>query len=238
MFEQTLTLLSRRAASAPVLLILEDLHWADTSTLDLVVYLAHNLDDQPVLLLATYRADEPTSTERLWRLADGVRRSGSGEVLELGPLENDELAALLEAHAGSRLAPGLTETIVTRSEGNPFYAEELLAASGRGGDLPHRLRDLLLQRVDGLDDPTQSLLRVAAAAGRDVAYPLLSPIAGMPERDVRDSLRQSVEHGVLVADQATGTFRFRHALLAEAIYATILPGEREELHARPPSSLR
>ena len=73
---------------------------------------------------------------------------------------------------------------------------------------------------------------MAAAAGRDVGYPLLRAVAALPEHDVRESLRQAVEHGVLVAEQATGSFRFRHALLAEAIYATILPGEREELHAR------
>ena len=83
-----------------------------------------------------------------------------------------------------------------------------------------------------LDRRTQSLLRVAAAAGRDVGYPVLCAVSQLPERHVRKSLRQAVEHGVLAADQARGSFRFRHALLAEAIYATILPGEREELHAR------
>ena len=76
-FEGTLALLTECADSAPVLLVLEDLHWADTSTLDLVVFLAHNLHDRRVLVLATYRADEPASAERMRRLADGVRRSGS-----------------------------------------------------------------------------------------------------------------------------------------------------------------
>jgi DNA-binding CsgD family transcriptional regulator/tetratricopeptide (TPR) repeat protein len=231
-FEETLALLTERAAAAPVLIVLEDLHWADRSTLDLVVFLAHNVDNRPVLLLATYRADELSSAERMRRLADGVRRSESGVVLQLGPLADDELTLLVAARAESALPAGLTAAIVTRSEGNPFFAEELLAAAGTSGELPHRLQDLLLQRVDGLDDSTLSLLRVAAAAGRDVAYTLLSPVAGLSERDVRESLRQAVERGVLVASQATGTFRFRHALLAEAIYATILPGEREELHAR------
>ena len=86
-FEDTLALLTDRAAFTPVLVVLEDLHWADTSTLDLLVFLAHNLVDQQVLLLATYRADELASAERMRRLADGVRRSDSGLVLELGPLE-------------------------------------------------------------------------------------------------------------------------------------------------------
>jgi DNA-binding CsgD family transcriptional regulator len=231
-FEQTLALLTDRAAVAPVLLVLEDLHWADTSTLDLVVFLAHNLHDRRVLLLATYRADEPASAERMRRLAGGVRRSGSALVLELGPLDREELAALLATHARAPLPVALTDAIAARSEGNPFFAEELLAAGDRGRELPRGLRDLLLQRVARLDPATQGLLRLVAAAGRDVGYPLLRAVAARPEPDLRQSLRRAVEHGVLDAEQATGSLRFRHALLAEAVYTTILPGEREELHAR------
>jgi tetratricopeptide (TPR) repeat protein len=215
------------------LLVLEDLHWADTSTLDLVVFLAHNLRDRRVLLLGTYRADESTSAARVRRLADGVRRSGSAMLVELGPLDREELTALLAAHTDAPPSAALTDAIVARAEGNPFFAEELLAAAGdQGGALPRGLRDLLLQRVTGLDPPAQGLLRVAAAAGRDVGYPLLRAAAALPEPEVRASLRQAVEHGVLIAVQATGRFRFRHALLAEAVYATLLPGEREELHGR------
>jgi len=233
LFQDTLALLGERAAAAPVLLVLEDLHWADTSTLDLVVFLAHNLRDRRIVLLATYRADELASAERVRRLAEGVRRTGSALAVELGPLQRGELAALLEAHADAPPPAALTEAIVARSEGNPFFAEELLAAASEGsGELPRGLRDLLLQRVARLDPATQNLLRLAAAAGRDVGYPLLRAAAALPERDVRQSLRRAVEHGVLVAVPATSRFRFRHALLAEAVYATLLPGEREELHAR------
>ena len=216
-----------------MLVVVEDLHWADTSTLDLVVFLAHNLGDRRILLLVTYRADEPASGERVRRLADGVRRSDSALVLELGPLAYEELAALLVAQTDDTLPAALTDAIVARSEGNPFFAEELVAAAGdQSEELPRGLRDLLLQRVGRLDPPTQSLLRLAAAAGRDVGYPLLRAVAALPEPEVRESLRRAVEQGVLVSEQATGSFRFRHALLAEAMYTTILPGEREELHAR------
>jgi DNA-binding CsgD family transcriptional regulator/tetratricopeptide (TPR) repeat protein len=228
-FEQTLTLLTDRSAKTPVLLVLEDLHWADTSTLDLVVYLAHHLDDRRVVLLVSYRPDEPSSATRMRRLAAGVCRSGSAVVLELGPLRGAETVALLAARAAAPVPARLADAIVARSEGNPFFAEELLDA---GPALPHGLRDLLLQRVARLDRPAQDLLRLAAAAGRDVGYPLLRALAGRPEAELRESLRRAVEHGVLVAEQATGSFRFRHALLAEAIYATILPGELEELHGR------
>jgi DNA-binding CsgD family transcriptional regulator/tetratricopeptide (TPR) repeat protein len=232
-FEETLALITERAASAPVLLVLEDLHWADTSTLDLVVFLAHNVGDRPVLLLATYRADDPASASRVRRLADGVRRSGSALLLELRPLGREEVVELLAARAGHPLPAAVTDTIAGRSEGNPFFAEELLAAAGgQSAELPQALRDLLLQRVARLDHPARSVLRLAAAAGREAGYPLLRATAEQPDGALRDSLRAAVEGGVLVAEPETGSFRFRHALLAEAIYATILPGEREDLHAR------
>ena len=237
-FENTLALVTNRACAAPVMLVLEDLHWADSSTLDLVVFFSHNLDERPVLLLGTYRADEPDSAERMRSLAEGVRRSGSALVLELGPLQPDELTTLLEARADASLSAAEASTIIARSEGNPFFAEELLAAAGgSGGGLRGDLRDLLLRRVACLDQSTQGMLRLAAVAGRDVGYPLLQALAGVPEPGVRESLRQAVDHGVLIADQASGSFRFRHALLAEAVYATILPGEREDLHARLANAL-
>ena len=232
-FEQTLALLTDRAATAPVLLVLEDLHWADTSTLDLVVFLAHNLDDRRVVLLATYRADEPASAERVRRLADGVRRSGSALMVELGPLERDELTALLAARAEASLPAALTDAIVARSEGNPFFAEELLAVAGDGsGELPHGLRDLLLQRVAG------SIRRRRGCCA--------SPRPPGETSATRCSARRRRCRNVTCASrcagrsstaswspcQATGSFRFRHALLAEAVYATLLPGEREELHGR------
>src|SRR5262249_54534619 len=147
----------------------------------------------------------------------------------LGPLAPAELTELLAARAAAPLGPALSEAIVARSQGNPFFAEELLAAAGdESGELPHALRDLLLRRRARLDRPTKGLPRAASAPRRDVGYPLLC--AALPERDVHESLRQAVEHGVLVPHE--DGFRFRHALLAEAIYSTLLPGEREELHAR------
>ena len=233
-FEQTLALLTDRAAAAPVLLVLEDLHWADTSTLDLVVFLAHSIDDRAILVVGTFRADEPSSADRMRHLVDGIRRSGSAVVIELGPLQRDELTWLLAARAGGSVPAELANTIADRSEGNPFFAEELLAAAGDGGGVLRRhLRDLLLQRLSMLDLRTASLLRVASAAGRDVGYaPRCCAVAELPERTVRTSLRRAVEHGVLVVDQASDSFRFRHPLLREAVYSTLLPGEREELHAR------
>src|SRR6185503_13654678 len=150
-----------------------------------------------ILLLATYRANELSSADRMRRLVGGVRRSGTALLVDLGPLGREELAALLAAHTDALPSAALTDAIVARSEGNPFFAEELLAAGDDDGGLPRGLRDLLLERVAQLDPATQSLLRLAAAVGRDVSYGLLRALAARPERDVRESLRRAVEHAVL-----------------------------------------
>jgi DNA-binding CsgD family transcriptional regulator len=238
LFDSVLALLTERARVRPVLLVLEDLHWADVSSLDLVVYLAHSLAEHPIVLVATYRADEPSSAERMRRLSESVRRSGTASLIQLGALGRAELAAVVAAQAGTAPPAALLDAIVARSEGNPFFAEELWAAAGAGnGALPDGLRDILLQRVVRLAPATQGLLRLAAAAGRDVAYALLLAAAGQPAAEVGAALREASEHAVLLADQASGSFRFRHALLAEAVYATLLPGEREETHARIAAAL-
>ena len=161
------------AAAAPVLLVLEDLHWADTSTLDLVVFLAHNLAERRLLLLATYRADELSSAERVRRLADGVRRSGSALVLELGPLEREELRALLTARRGAPPPQSVADAIVARSEGNPFFAEELLAAAGDAEQLSFRAAcaTCFCSAWRGSTAGRRACCKLAAAAGREVGLP-------------------------------------------------------------------
>ncbi|HEU0318591.1 MAG TPA: ATP-binding protein, partial [Solirubrobacteraceae bacterium] len=170
-FEETLALLTRHASATPLLLVLEDLHWADTSTLDLVVFLAHHLAERPAVLLATYRQGEPSSKGRMARLADGVRRSGSGLVLDLGPLPPEDLAALLATASAAALTPALADAIVARSGGNPFFAEELLAAGGNAtAGLPPRLRVLLLGTYRG-DEPAskERMARLADGVRRSGA---------------------------------------------------------------------
>jgi DNA-binding CsgD family transcriptional regulator len=233
LFEETLAVLERVGAVAPVVVVLEDLHWADGSTLDLVSFLAHAAREQRLLLVATYRSDEIESESSLRRLVTELLRAREAVALALEPLGRDEVARLLATIADWPLPAERATEICERSEGNPFFAEELVAAAERGEDtLPQVLRDVLLQRLAGLDGETQSLLRVAAAAGRDVPYRVLAAVAPLSEPELVEALRRAVEHDVLVPDQPAGSFRFRHALLAEAIYTTVLPGEREELHAR------
>jgi DNA-binding CsgD family transcriptional regulator/tetratricopeptide (TPR) repeat protein len=233
LFADVRALLDELSIETPVLLILEDLHWADSSTLDLVTFLAHVVSGSRVLLLATYRSDEARSDQPLQRLITGLLRARKANAIDLGPLTETEVAALLDGVAGAPVAALLTGTICQRSEGNPFFAEELYAAAMHGEpDVPHVLRDVLLQRVSRLDPRSRMVLRTAAAAGRDVSYGLLAAVVPLAEPELQDALRAAVDEFLLVPDQDAGTFRFRHALLAEAVYRTLLPGEREEVHAR------
>jgi tetratricopeptide (TPR) repeat protein len=197
-----------------------------------VSFVAHAARGRRLLIVATYRSDEIEPESSLRRLVAELLRAREAVALTLEPLGPGEIARLLDAIAAAPLPAGRATEIGERSEGNPFFAEELVAAAERGQEtLPRGLRDLLLQRIAGLDGDTQSVLRVAAAAGRDVPYRLLAAVVPRSEEELVEALRRSVEHDVLVPDQAAGSFRFRHALLAEAIYTTVLPGEREELHA-------
>jgi DNA-binding SARP family transcriptional activator len=232
LFAEVLTVLERLSEDAPVVLVLEDLHWADGSTLDLVAFLAHAVQERRILLVATYRTG---AGQEVHRLGAGLRRVSATVMVELAPLPQEDVETLVAATVRD---PEVAAAVCARSEGNPFFAKELAAAAARGEpQLPQALHELLLAEIARLDADGRALLRVVAAAGRDVPYKLLAAVMQRPEGSIVDALRQAVEHHVLVPDQASGSFRFRHALFAEAVYATLLPGEREDLHARLASAL-
>jgi DNA-binding CsgD family transcriptional regulator len=221
------------AERSPVALVLEDLHWADRATRDLVAFLARTLRSGRVTLVVSYRSDELHRRHPLrpW-LAELVRLPVVGR-LELAPFTRAELAEHLEAIAGAPLPAEQVEGIYARSEGNPFYAEQLLAAGAGDArvELPPTLVEVLLARVQGLSEPAQQVLRVAAVAGRRVHHRLLAAVAGQPEAELEQGLHEAVGAGVLATDVATGGYAFRHALLQEAVYGDLLPGERVRLHA-------
>src|SRR6266508_1374839 len=220
------------AQRSPVLLVLEDLHWADRATRDLVAFLARTLRSGRVTLAVSYRSDELHRRHPLRPLLAELVRLPGLERLELAPFSRAELAEHLEAIAGAPLPAEQVEGIHERSEGNPFYAEQLLAAGAGDArvELPATLAEVLLARVQGLSEPAQRVLRVAAVAGRRVPHRLLAGVAGLPEADLEQGLHQAVDAGVLTTDAATGSYAFRHALLQEAVYGDLLPGEQVRLH--------
>ncbi|HYY90266.1 MAG TPA: AAA family ATPase, partial [Chloroflexota bacterium] len=230
LFDALVSLLRTLDEERPVVLVVEDMHWADRSTLDLVSYLARNLGRTRAMLLTTYRSDEMRRSHALRPVLAELGRLPNVERLDLAALTADEVVALLAAIRGVPPAPELASQIVDRSEGNPFFAEELLAVAEEGG-VPPTLRDILGARLDVLPEQAKEVLRIAAAAGRRVDHRLLEQVAELSATELEAGLRAAVEHQALVPDGDGFGYRFRHALFQEAVHEQLLPGERTRLHA-------
>jgi len=230
LFELLLGVLHRLAERGPVLLVVEDLHWADQSTRDLLGFLVRNLRGGVALVL-TYRSDELHRRHPLRPFLAELDRSGRAERLELDRLGRRDLAELLAGILEEPAPPALVGEVLARSEGNPFFAEELLAAHLDGSRLPLALRDLVLARVEALSEPTQRVLEVAAVAGTRVDHELLAAVVGQDAEQLVWLLREAVTRHVLGVDEASGAYVFRHALVQEAVYDDLLPVQRGPLHA-------
>ncbi|MGO9083196.1 MAG: helix-turn-helix transcriptional regulator [Streptosporangiaceae bacterium] len=231
LFGAVLGLLAELAGRAPVLLVMEDLHWADRSTRDLLTFLSRVLHRESIMIVGTYRADELHRGHPLRAMAAELTRLPGVTAMSLRPLPDDALAQHLTALAGRPLPAAELGAILARAEGNAYYAEELLAAAAAGSELPADLADLLLARVQRLSPHGQQVLRTAAVAGRRVQDEVISSVCGLPPADYERAVREAVASQLLVVDADQG-YAFRHALLREAVYADLLPGERTRLHAR------
>jgi DNA-binding CsgD family transcriptional regulator len=237
MLGAVLGLLGELAAAQPVLLVLEDLHWADASSRDLVIFLSRVLRTERVVVAGTYRTDDLHRRHPLRPVIAELQRLPGVTPLHLGPLAPAALAEHLAglARGGNNSLDAATmNSIVARAEGNAYYAEELLAASADevtdGQELPAGLAALLLSRVERLSDAAQRVLRTAAVAGRRAGDELVRAVAGLPEPDYENAVREAVAQQLLIPDGRDG-YAFRHALLREAVYADLLPGERTRLHS-------
>ncbi|MFJ5774135.1 helix-turn-helix transcriptional regulator [Streptomyces sp. NPDC093094] len=242
LFEDVAGLLADVAETAPLLLVLEDLHWADQSSRDLLRFLlsrgllqrpAGGVPGSRLAVLASYRADDLHRRHPLRPLLAELVRLPSVERLELRPMDDAEVTRLVRVLQDDqqRALPEITvRRIVERAEGNAFYAQELLAATDPGaGGVPDALADVLLIRFEQVSDTAQQVLRTAAVAGRRVGHELLREAAALPEEALETALREAVERRLLVSADGD-TYSFRHALAREAVYADLLPGERARLH--------
>jgi DNA-binding CsgD family transcriptional regulator len=237
LFGAVLGLLAELAAASPVLLILEDLHWADQSTRDLLTFLSRMLHSDRLAVVATYRSDDMHRRHPLRPLVAELLRLPSVGSIELGPLDASAMAEYLATLSDRRLDVAAISSMITRAEGNAYYAEELLAASAGSApgssrsQLPAGLADLLLARMERLSQAAQQVLRTAAVTGRRVDDELVRYASGLDEQSYEAAVREAVAHQLLVPYGEQG-YSFRHALLREAVYADLLPGERTRLHAR------
>lgn len=237
LFAAVHALLEAVAEVSPVLLVIEDCHWADQSTRDLLSFLFSRPFEGPVAVVASYRSDDLHRRHPLRRqVAEWSRLRNVGRVV-LAPLGDDQVRLLIATLTPTEMGEQALGAIVRRAEGNAFFVEELVgAASGPDSWVPDDLADVLLVRLDRLQDEARQVVRVASVAGRKVAHDLLVAASGLDPAALDEGLRQAVEMNLLVPGD--GTYSFRHALLGEAVYDDLLPGERVRLHQRYAEALR
>ena len=252
LFEAVLALLNLAAAESGLVVVVEDIHWADASTRELFDYLTRRLRSARILVLATYRRDEMHRRHPLLPLIQGWRRSSSATVIELEPLTPARVAEMVVAifDLSEGVQDDTREFLHARTEGNPFVLEEMLKAALDRGDIfrnekgwtrkalgefriPDSVRDTILLRLDRFDERQLDVLRAAAVLGSTFDYSTLLEVAEADPSIVQEAVEISVRQQLLVDIPGKGgRYRFRHALTREAIYDDIIAPRRERLHAR------
>jgi DNA-binding CsgD family transcriptional regulator/tetratricopeptide (TPR) repeat protein len=227
LFEQLLGLFRALAQEAPLTLIIEDAHWADASSRDLLTFLIANLPAARLFIVVTFRSDELTRTHPLRPLLTELARIGWVERTELPRLTRPEAAAQMAAILGLEPSVAEIEAVFARTEGNPLFVEHLL---GCDAQVPASLRDMVFASVHRLPDETRDLLRLASAGGVRQSHALLAQVSGLAEDDLARALRPAVAANVLLPDG--DGYQFRHALIQEVMHSDLLPGEHGRLHAR------
>jgi predicted ATPase len=228
LFEQVLGLLGRLAQTTPVALIIEDAHWADRSTRDLLTFLIANPSAlRGLLIVVTFRSDELTRTHPLRPLLAELERISWVERTELPRLTRPEAAEQMAAILGHQPAETQVDTVFRRSDGNPLFVEHVVGCDAGGAA---SLRNLMLASVQRLPEQTAELLRVASASDGSVGHALLARVSGIDHDELSRALRPAVAANVLLA--GGDGYRFRHALIREVMHSDLLPGEHSGLHAR------
>jgi predicted ATPase len=232
LFEAVRSALIGATANQPALFVLEDVHWADRSSLALLAFLDRAFDrhrGSGLLLVVTCRDDPPQAVAGV--IGELQRRRAL--IMSVPPLNASAVRLMLGQLPGHLRDESWAAEVVERADGNPFLVEELAAAPN--GD-PVAAREVLALRLAGLSPATLRTLRTMAVLGRQVPHDLVTAVAGVPEPALLAGLREAVEAGVLLA-QAPDTYRFRHALLQEHLHGQFLPAERRLLHRRAGDAL-
>ncbi|MGP4112082.1 helix-turn-helix transcriptional regulator [Streptomyces sp. 4N509B] len=232
LFELTARLLERLAAERLLVVAVEDLHWSDRSTRELLGYLFRSFQPSRLLVLVTYRSDDIHRRHPLRPFLAELDRVRTVRRIELARLTREEVAAQIAGITGTAPPPGTARSVFERSQGIPFFVEELTTSGQPTAGLSAPLRELLLVRVEALDEDAQDVVRTVAEGGSSVEHGLLAAVAGRPERELLALLRAAVDANVLVATSEGDGYRFRHALMRDAVVDDLLPGERTHLHRR------
>jgi predicted ATPase len=247
LFEAMLALLRIPAQETGLLVVIEDLHWADASTRELLDYLTRRLRSARILVLGTYRRDELNRRHPLLPMIQNWRRANSVTVVELEPLSPERVADMVTAIFDERTRDETRDFLHARTEGNPFVLEEMLKVALDRGDIfrtesgwdrkalsemriPASVRDTILLRVDRLSEEQIAILRAASVLGADFSYAALVALSARDERAVQLAVEACVQQQLLWEE--AGRYRFRHALTREAVYEDMIAPQREALHSQ------
>jgi len=231
------------ATSTPVLLVFEDLHWADVSSLGALRVLVESMSDERLLVVTTRRS-HPEPTGLLADLAETAARR-HGVRIELAGLDLADAARVAEQVAGNRPSRSESEALRERTDGNPFFVIEFARLAGRRGDLgrllneenpPRAVTDVLGRRIDRLPADTVSVLRTAAVIGREFDLTTLARAAGVDVDDVLDVVEPAQAAGLVVED-GIDRFAFAHALVLDTLLTGLRPTRRSRVHARVAEAL-
>jgi len=240
LFEAVSSLLADAAHLRPLVLFLDDLHWADQSSLLLLRHLARSAKGAPLMVLGTYRPVEVGDEHPLAEALAELRRARTLQRLALSGLGEGEVAELIAGRTGLEAPSGFVALLAERSEGNPFFIEELLHDvdaesdwSVAAGGVPDSVRDLLLRRLRGLGDGCRQALSVAAVAGREFELDVLERVLELPRDRLIDLVEEAIDADVLVEPaQSVGRLSFSHALFRETIYEQLSATRKAQVHGR------
>jgi DNA-binding CsgD family transcriptional regulator len=253
-FELIFAVLSRLATEEPMLLILEDMHWADQTSLELLHHLAHRAQSERMLIVATYRSDELHAAHPLRKLLGSLARDRVGEDMRIEPLDREETSQMLRCMLRSEPDPSFAAAIWRRSEGNPFFVEELISVLAEDGvldpnaeaaamldkaPLPSTVSEAVLARANAIGPRAQETLSAAAVIGRTFDFEDLREVLGMSELELLEVLEQLVAHQLLREETSErgDAYAFPHALMQEALYESLISRRRRLLHRRVALSL-
>jgi DNA-binding CsgD family transcriptional regulator/tetratricopeptide (TPR) repeat protein len=232
-FDRLLAPLQSVARTRTLLLVIEDFQWADRSTRDFVPFLVRAARRERIALVISYRSDAVDRRHPLGSFVLELERSGRATRIELGRFSRAELREQVAAILDAPPSTALVDRLLERSEGNPFFTEELLAWSQNAtAPLPESFREMLLGRVNEYPPEVREVLQIAASAGRTVDHAVLAAVSDLSDDSdsLERALRQAVEGHLLMHDSSADEYSFRHALVREAIYGDLLPGERRKRH--------
>ncbi|HWU45815.1 MAG TPA: AAA family ATPase [Humibacter sp.] len=231
LYESAAVLLESVAREHRLVIVIEDLHWADSASLQLIRFLVRALGGADILFVMTLRSEEVPRGHSLRTVLPELERTRRLARWDLTRLPRELVAAQVEAIRGKRPDGDTLERLYERSEGVPFFVEELIEVDGAVPDagLPDTLRSLLLTRYERLADPTQQLLRLIAAGGSCVSHDRVAQVFDGTPAELDAGVREAMDAGILLVDGEQ--YCFRHALVREAVHDDLLPGERVRFHA-------